>query len=88
MSDNAGIMELINVYESSVDHDSSEEVLDEIIVKVMHTERCSEPLAIEFAYMLKLAKANDGKLPGEYMLKRMFGFLAFNMRYQTQRENG
>ena len=80
-----GLMELINVYETTADDNQSNEVLDTIIDKVVEVEQCDQELAIEFAYLLKLARANDHKLPGEYTLKRILGFIRMSKGYERLR---
>lgn len=77
----AELMTTIDAYETEEDSERGEDMLNTIIDEVMLVERCSFEVAQEFAYMIKLAKANDAKLPGEYVLKRLFSYikLAMNM---------
>lgn len=75
----AGLMELIEVYETTKDDNAAEEVLDSIIDKLQEVEQCGQDVAIEFAYMLKLARANDQKIPGRYILQRLFGFIRLSV---------
>lgn len=82
----AQLMDLINVYETTADNGAAEEVLDGIIGEVQEAEGCTEKVAIEFAYMLKLAKANDQKLPGKYILQRLFSYIKMAMAISANKE--